>query len=100
MVILLQAGLLWWRGLPSYYAWQAWVGPVLPVSLLVRPLLLHLSKLPVTVHPVGLMAGNLQKQFWREKFKLVFRRAEWLGNGHGPYAACVTACMTTVASPV
>jgi hypothetical protein len=40
---LFLAGRLWRRGLPSYYTWQAWVGPVLPVSLLVRQLLLHLS---------------------------------------------------------
>jgi hypothetical protein len=39
--------------------WAMVIGPLLHVSLLVRPLLPLLSKLPVTVHLVGLMAGNL-----------------------------------------
>jgi hypothetical protein len=75
------------------------IGSVLPVSLLVRPLLPHLSKLPATVHPVGLKAGNVKNNFGARNSNF-FLRAEWLGNGHGPCAACVTACTTTVASPV
>jgi hypothetical protein len=43
--------------------WAMVMGPVLPVLLLVRPLLLHLSKLPATVHPVGLMAGDVKNNF-------------------------------------
>jgi hypothetical protein len=124
--------------------WAMVMGPVLPVSLLVRPLLPLLSNLLVTVHPVGLMVGNVKnnfggknsilffgrpigwakvivpvlpvpllalcclchclyghclnynctpggpdggkslKKFCREKFNLVFWRADWLGNGHCP----------------
>ncbi len=75
------------------------MGPMLPVSLLVWPLLPHLSKLPATVHPVGLMAGNLKNNFGGKNSNLFFWRAESLGNGHWPCAACVTACTATVASP-
>jgi hypothetical protein len=102
MVLTLQAGLLWWRGLPSYYAWQAWVGPVLPVSLLVRPLLPHLSKLLVTVHPVALMAANFKDNFGGKNSNLFFGGPSGctVSNGHGPCAACVTACTATVASPL
>jgi hypothetical protein len=48
------------------------MGPVLLVSLLVRLLLPHLSKLPVTVHPVGLMAGNVKNNFGGKNSNLFF----------------------------
>jgi hypothetical protein len=43
---------------------------VLPVSLLVWPLLPLLSKLPATVHPVGLLAGNVKNNFGGKNSKL------------------------------
>jgi hypothetical protein len=52
--------------------WAMVMGPVLPVSLLVRPLLPLLSKLLVTVHPVGLMAGNLKNNFGGKNSNLFF----------------------------
>jgi hypothetical protein len=48
------------------------IGPVLPVSQLVRLLLRLLSELPVTVHPVGLMAGNLKNNFGGKNSNLFF----------------------------
>jgi hypothetical protein len=45
---------------------------VLPVSLLVRQLLPHLSKLPATVQPVGLMAGNVKNKFGGKNSNLFY----------------------------
>jgi hypothetical protein len=52
--------------------WTMVMGPLLPVSLLVRPLLPHLSKLPVTVHPLDLMAGNVKNNFGGKNSNLFF----------------------------
>ncbi len=59
--------------------WAMIMGPVLPVSLLVRPLLPLLSKLPVTVHPVGLMARNL-KIILARKIKTCFLKGRVAGQ--------------------
>ncbi len=45
---------------------------MLPVSLLVWPLLPHLSKLPATLHLVGLMAGIMKNNFGGKNSNLFF----------------------------